>query len=78
MDAELVWEEEAAAELSGGGRPRDGRLVPLARRRRRSRLALGRALPNVPWTIRQRDRIYNVLLAGGQGSGKSSMLLRFA
>ena len=41
-------------------------------------LALGRGLPNVPWTIRQRDRIYNVLLAGGQGSGKSSMLLRLA
>ena len=35
-------------------------------------LAFGRGLPNVPWTIRQRDRIYNVLLAGGQGSGKSS------
>src|SRR3954454_7910088 len=41
-------------------------------------LALGRGLPDVPWTIRQRDRIYNVLLAGGQGSGKSSMLLRIA
>src|SRR3954453_4562235 len=39
-------------------------------------LALGRGLPDVPWTIRQRERIYNVLLAGGQGSGKSSMLLR--
>ena len=41
-------------------------------------LAVGRGLPNVPWTIRQRDRIYNVLLAGGQGSGKSSLLLRLA
>lgn len=41
-------------------------------------LALGRGLPNVAWTIRQRDRIYNLLLAGGQGSGKSSMLLRLA
>ena len=41
-------------------------------------LAVGRGLPNVPWTIRQRDRIYNVLLAGGQGSGKSSLLLRVA
>jgi hypothetical protein len=41
-------------------------------------LALGRGLPNVPWTIDQRDRIYNVLIAGGQGSGKSSMLLRLA
>ncbi|MGI8944774.1 MAG: replication-relaxation family protein [Thermoleophilaceae bacterium] len=41
-------------------------------------LALGRGLPNVPWTIRQRDRIYNLLLAGGQGSGKSSLLLRVA
>ena len=41
-------------------------------------LAFGRGLPDVPWTIRQRDRIYNVLLAGGQGSGKSSMLLRIA
>jgi hypothetical protein len=41
-------------------------------------LALGRGLPNVPWTIAQRDRIYNVMLAGGQGSGKSSMLLRLA
>lgn len=41
-------------------------------------LAVGRGLPDVPWTILQRDRIYNVLLAGGQGSGKSSMLLRLA
>ena len=41
-------------------------------------LALGRGLPNVPWTILQRDRIYNLLLAGGQGSGKSSLLLRVA
>ena len=41
-------------------------------------LALGRGLPNVPWAIHQRDRIYNVLLAGGQGSGKSSLLLRLA
>jgi hypothetical protein len=41
-------------------------------------VAVGRGLPNVPWTIRQHDRIYNVLLAGGQGSGKSSMLLRLA
>jgi hypothetical protein len=41
-------------------------------------LALGRGLPDVPWTIRQRDRIYNMLLAGGQGSGKSSLLLRVA
>ena len=41
-------------------------------------LAWGRGQPNVPWTIRQADRIYNVLLAGGQGSGKSSMLLRAA
>jgi Replication-relaxation/Type IV secretion-system coupling protein DNA-binding domain len=41
-------------------------------------LALGRGLPNVPWTILQRDRIYNLLLAGGQGSGKSSLLLRMA
>ncbi|MDP9134705.1 MAG: type IV secretory system conjugative DNA transfer family protein, partial [Actinomycetota bacterium] len=41
-------------------------------------LALGRGLPDVPWTIRQRDRIYNLLLAGGQGSGKSSLLLRAA
>ncbi len=41
-------------------------------------LALGRGLPNVPWTVRQRDRIYNMLIAGGQGSGKSSMLMRVA
>ena len=41
-------------------------------------LAFGRGLPNVPWTVRQRDRIYNLLLAGGQGSGKSSLLLRIA
>lgn len=34
------------------------------------RLALGIGQPSVPWTILQRDRIYNVLLAGGQGSGK--------
>ncbi|MDQ3647296.1 MAG: type IV secretion system DNA-binding domain-containing protein, partial [Actinomycetota bacterium] len=39
-------------------------------------LALGIGQPNVPWSIYQRDRIYNVLLAGGQGSGKSSFLLR--
>jgi len=43
-----------------------------------SGLALGVGLPNVPWTIGQADRIYNVLLAGGQGSGKSSLLLRLA
>ncbi len=42
------------------------------------RLAVGVGQPNVPWTILQRDRIYNVLLAGGQGSGKTSMLIRFA
>jgi type IV secretion system coupling TraD/TrwB family protein len=41
-------------------------------------LAFGRGLPDVPWTIGQRDRIYNVLIAGGQGSGKSSLLLRIA
>src|SRR5918999_987486 len=41
-------------------------------------LALGRGLPNVAWTIAQHDRIYNLLLAGGQGSGKSSLLLRVA
>ena len=41
-------------------------------------LALGLGQPSAPWTIRQRDRIYNVLLAGGQGSGKSSMLMRIA
>lgn len=41
-------------------------------------LALGRGLPNIPWSIRQQDRIYNLLLAGGQGSGKSSMLMRIA
>jgi hypothetical protein len=41
-------------------------------------LAFGRGLPDVPWTIRQRDRIYNILIAGGQGSGKSSLLLRIA
>lgn len=39
-------------------------------------LAIGLGQPNVAWTIDQRDRIYNVLLAGGQGSGKSSMLIR--
>ncbi|MCP9491541.1 MAG: type IV secretion system DNA-binding domain-containing protein [Solirubrobacteraceae bacterium MAG38_C4-C5] len=42
------------------------------------RLAVGRGQPDIPWTILQRDRIYNVLLAGGQGSGKSSLLLRLA
>jgi hypothetical protein len=41
-------------------------------------LALGRGLPNIPWSVRQQDRIYNMLLAGGQGSGKSSMLMRIA
>jgi Replication-relaxation/Type IV secretion-system coupling protein DNA-binding domain len=41
-------------------------------------LALGQGIPRVPWTIRQRDRIYNLLIAGGQGSGKSSLLLRVA
>jgi hypothetical protein len=41
-------------------------------------LALGRGLPDAPWTIRQRDRIYGLLIAGGQGSGKSSLLLRVA
>src|SRR5918992_4791192 len=41
-------------------------------------LALGRGLPNVAWTVAQHDRIYNLLLAGGQGSGKSSLLLRVA
>jgi Replication-relaxation/Type IV secretion-system coupling protein DNA-binding domain len=54
----------------------DSQLVPVAGHDRDPGLAVGRGLPNVPWTIRQRDRIYNVLLAGGQGSGKSSMLLR--
>jgi hypothetical protein len=39
-------------------------------------LAVGLGQPNVAWTIDQRDRIYNVLLAGGQGSGKSSLLMR--
>jgi len=39
-------------------------------------LAIGLGQPHVAWTIDQRDRIYNVLLAGGQGSGKSSLLMR--
>ncbi|HEV2752431.1 MAG TPA: hypothetical protein VGV36_01210, partial [Solirubrobacteraceae bacterium] len=42
------------------------------------RLAVGRGQPDIPWTILQRDRIYNVLAAGGQGSGKSAFLLRLA
>lgn len=56
-----------------------GQLVPLSPERIDDPgLAVGRGFPDVPWTIRQHDRIYNVLLAGGQGSGKSSMLLRIA
>jgi hypothetical protein len=58
--------------------PADGRPALLARNDPDPGLALGRGLPNVPWTILQRDRIYNLLLAGGQGSGKSSLLLRVA
>jgi hypothetical protein len=56
----------------------DGRPALLERTGPDPGLALGRGLPNVPWTILQRDRIYNLLLAGGQGSGKSSLLLRVA
>jgi hypothetical protein len=58
--------------------PADERPALLERNDRDPGLALGRGLPNVPWTILQRDRIYNLLLAGGQGSGKSSLLLRVA
>lgn len=53
-------------------------VAQLSRGDRDPRLALGIGQPSVPWTILQRDRIYNVLLAGGQGSGKTSVLIRLA
>lgn len=41
-------------------------------------LATGAAQPNVKWTLNQRDRARGVLIAGGQGSGKTSKLIRLA
>lgn len=41
-------------------------------------IALGGALPSVPWFIPREDRKYNVIMSGGQGSGKTSMLCRLA
>lgn len=41
-------------------------------------IALGRGLPKVPWFIPRVDRKYNVIMSGGQGSGKTSMLCRLA
>lgn len=39
---------------------------------------IGIAQPNLPWSLRQHDRARGVLIAGGQGSGKSSKLIRYA
>ena len=41
-------------------------------------LKIGVAAPGVPWSIAQGDRKYGLLIAAGQGSGKSSLLIRYA
>jgi Replication-relaxation len=41
-------------------------------------LKIAVAAPDVPWSIAQRDRKYGLQIAAGQGSGKSSLLIRYA
>lgn len=55
-----------------------GTLKPGLPIRQEPAIAYGRALPDVPWFIPRADRKYNVLMTGGQGSGKSSVLCRLA
>jgi HAMP domain-containing protein len=64
--------------MSTTERPPAGVLRPGLPIREDPALAFGRALPNVPWFIPRIDRKYNVIIPGGQGSGKSSILNRLA